>query len=265
MINPDKTGKFIADLRKGQGLTQEKLGDIIGINSKSISKWERGLSFPDSSHLCELSKILNVSVVEILNGEKIIEKEKKEKSDSLTIDGINLYSKKIKHKYITILLIFMFSFAFLMLSLFALSNYNKCKIYSISSSEENVVVNGYIIFNPYKKIILINNLLYTDTHIGTDKETFVKNVHVSLISNETSIYTKNDDSIGKNPIPISEYLNNYAIYLSEDVNDNTESIKVNQLNNLYLLVEYCDKENNNSSIRIKLNVTEEFKNTKLVY
>lgn len=64
-----KIGQFIASLRKDKGLTQKELGEKLSVTDKAISKWERGLSFPDITLLTTLSEILDVSVPEILNGE----------------------------------------------------------------------------------------------------------------------------------------------------------------------------------------------------
>lgn len=265
MINTSKTGKFIAELRKKKGLTQEKLGEIIGINSKSISKWERGISFPDSSYLTELSSALDISVVEILNGEKIIEDEKKNKNNTLTVDGIKLYSKILKNKYSRVLLIIIFAFLFIFLLMYMINNYNKCRIYSINSLEKNATINGYIIFNPYKNLILINDISYADNYIGTDKEILVKNIQISLVSNDTTIYTKEYNTLGVDPVPISEYLNECSINIMEDVVDKNNTIKLSQLKNLYLLIEYHDQNDNVASLDIELNAIEEFKNSKLIY
>ncbi len=60
-----KIGKFIAEMRKSVGLTQDELGERLFIKGQSVSKWERGLNLPDTSILLELSEILNVSVTEI--------------------------------------------------------------------------------------------------------------------------------------------------------------------------------------------------------
>lgn len=73
VINMDqiKTGKFIAELRKEQGLTQETLGEKMRVSNKTISRWETGAYMPDIDKLQELAQILNVSINELLSGEKI--------------------------------------------------------------------------------------------------------------------------------------------------------------------------------------------------
>lgn len=65
-----KTGGFIAELRREQGLTQKKLAEIIGVTDKAVSKWERGLSYPDITILPQLAEVLGVSEGEILRGER---------------------------------------------------------------------------------------------------------------------------------------------------------------------------------------------------
>ena len=67
-MNQEKIGKFIATLRKEKNLTQEELGNKLGVTKNAVSKWERGISFMDVSLLKPLSNILEVSITEILNG-----------------------------------------------------------------------------------------------------------------------------------------------------------------------------------------------------
>ena len=65
-----KIGKFIAECRKQKNLTQMQLAEKLGITDKAISKWERGISMPDSSIMLMLCDILGISVNELLCGEK---------------------------------------------------------------------------------------------------------------------------------------------------------------------------------------------------
>lgn len=63
-------GRFIADLRKRRGMTQQQLADILGLSNKTISKWESGMGSPDISNLKPLAEALGVTVDELLKGSK---------------------------------------------------------------------------------------------------------------------------------------------------------------------------------------------------
>lgn len=76
-----KTGKFIASLRRQANLTQEKLGEKIGVTNKTISRWENGNYLPDIEMLQLLSKEFDVSINELLSGEKIPDEEFRQKAD----------------------------------------------------------------------------------------------------------------------------------------------------------------------------------------
>ena len=64
-------GKFLQEVRKEKGLTQKDLAEKIGVSDKTISKWENGNSTPDTSMLLSISEALDVTVNEILSGERI--------------------------------------------------------------------------------------------------------------------------------------------------------------------------------------------------
>ena len=49
-INMETVGAFIRQERKKQSLTQKDLGEAVGVSDKAVSKWERGLSFPDITY-----------------------------------------------------------------------------------------------------------------------------------------------------------------------------------------------------------------------
>ena len=63
-----KIGRFIAQKRKERNLSQRELAEYLHITDKAISKWERGLSFPDITILIPLSKVLDVSLYDLLTG-----------------------------------------------------------------------------------------------------------------------------------------------------------------------------------------------------
>lgn len=75
-MNSYVTGKTIKALRETLGCTQATLGDTIGVSSKTISKWETGKGLPDISLLQPLGEALGVSVLELMNGESIVNRNK---------------------------------------------------------------------------------------------------------------------------------------------------------------------------------------------
>lgn len=76
-----KIGRFIAKERKNKDYTQKQLADILGISDKTISKWERGNGFPEVSLLLPLCKELDISVNELLTGERVSEDEYQKKAE----------------------------------------------------------------------------------------------------------------------------------------------------------------------------------------
>lgn len=66
-----KIGKFIAECRKKNNLTQMQLAEKLNITDRAVSKWENGKAMPDSSIMLDLCKELEISVNELLSGEKI--------------------------------------------------------------------------------------------------------------------------------------------------------------------------------------------------
>lgn len=69
-MDAGKTGKFISERRKAINLTQNELANKLHITDKAVSKWERGLSFPDISILIPLAEILDISLYDLLKGGK---------------------------------------------------------------------------------------------------------------------------------------------------------------------------------------------------
>lgn len=82
-----KIGKFLTELRKEQGLTQEALGEKIGVTHKTVSRWENGNYLPPVEMLLSLSNLYKISINEILCGERLTEENYQEKAEE-TITGI---------------------------------------------------------------------------------------------------------------------------------------------------------------------------------
>ena len=70
-MNQEKIGKFIQELRKEKGLTQVELAEKLGVSNRTVSKWENGNNLPDYSMFNILCEELNISINELLSGEKL--------------------------------------------------------------------------------------------------------------------------------------------------------------------------------------------------
>lgn len=94
-----KIGAFIAANRKKKGLTQEQLGEKLGVSNKTISRWENGNYMPDLSLLEPLSKELEISLNELLAGEEIEKEKVIEYAEQSIIGTIHYTDKKIKNEH----------------------------------------------------------------------------------------------------------------------------------------------------------------------
>lgn len=78
-MNQEKIGKFIAEKRKENSLTQLQLAEQLNVTDRAVSKWETGRAMPDSSIMLSLCKILKISVTDLLNGEVVLVDNSEEK------------------------------------------------------------------------------------------------------------------------------------------------------------------------------------------
>ncbi len=91
-----KIGKFIAKSRTKKGYTQESLAETLDISNRAISKWERGICLPDSAHMVELCKLLNISISDLFNGERVDIKDNKEISEKNLLELMKAKEEKDK-------------------------------------------------------------------------------------------------------------------------------------------------------------------------
>lgn len=93
-----KIGKFIATLRKEKELTQEQLGEKLGITNKTISRWENGNYMPDIEILSLLSKEFDVSINELISGERLLLDDFKKAADNNLVTALNNSAFTLKEK-----------------------------------------------------------------------------------------------------------------------------------------------------------------------
>ena len=81
-MNQKKIGSFLKELRKEMGITQEEFAEKLDVSSRTISRWETGANMPDISLLVNIAEIFNVSIPEIINGERKSENMNQETRDT---------------------------------------------------------------------------------------------------------------------------------------------------------------------------------------
>ena len=91
-----KIGKFIAECRKQNGLTQMQLAEKLNITDRAISKWENGKSLPDSSIMLELCEVLGITVNDLLSGEVVTMNDYNKNSEKLLLEMVKEKEKADK-------------------------------------------------------------------------------------------------------------------------------------------------------------------------
>lgn len=213
-------GQIIKGLRKRNGLTQSKLAEIIHVSDKTISKWELGLSVPESDILVKLSEYFNVSVEDLIKGNKKI-----------------LITKDIKKKRIMAGILICLIF---ILSILLFNSYYKRKsdVYVLSGND-NYSLNG-LIYNTSKKQVIELNNLSTKLDFGND---LTQEITIILKSNNTIINSLEFDN--ETPLsPVNDYLLKFDLSLSGKAD---YYLLPSQINDLSLVIEYIK----NGTLQIK--------------
>ena len=102
-MNQEKIGKFLKELRKQKGLTQEQIAEKFNVSNRTISRWENGNNMPDLDVLIEISDYYEVDLREILNGERKDNNMDKEMKETVlqAVDYANMEAERY-HKRVRI-------------------------------------------------------------------------------------------------------------------------------------------------------------------
>ena len=227
-----KIGNLIAELRKKQGLTQQDLGDKVGVGFRAVSKWERGLTLPDISIINELSKILGISSDELLTGELKNKEEKNIKTE--------IKKKTPSHILITISIITAIIIIFT--SLLIYNNSNKTYTYKMSSAQKDeYYIEGTMHFNKENVSVTISEI---DIRNSDFTNTIITNYEYSLSTENKLIfgygYVNSIQHIEK-PISIQNFFETTNISFDAKTKLSKDEITSN---NLYLTFVFLDEDNN---------------------
>lgn len=235
LMNLEKTGKLISKLRKEKNLTQAELENIIHVDRRTISKWENGKLTPDASVLINLSKALDITVEELLEG-KINNK----------INSRIPKNNKYKKFLLPVICLFISIVSTLVGILILISKIDEYTIYSISSELEDFQLSGEIRYNKSNCSIRINHLLYTDIYIGTDKEINTSKLSIALIDGDRTLTVETFEE--KEKKDINYYLENISL----EYDDKNFETKIQNPKNIILNIAYFNSKNEQQFISTKL-------------
>lgn len=244
-MNMQKIGKFILQLRQEKNLSQSDLANLIPVTRQAVSRWEKGQSIPDSSTLLIISKIFDVSINELLNGERF-KKEEPKKLEKIALDMIdknNSQSKKFKRVLLfMVLIILLLSFSFL--AYYFINSYNSITVYKIEGENKNFTMqNGIFISTKQKTYFRLGKLIYNNNIEVKNVRLYYKNGN-----KEKTIFEDSDADI-----LITDYYGYNEFFPYEDINSIVKK--------LYLEINY----NNNKVEILKLKVKKDFANDIFFY
>lgn len=259
-MDQEKIGKLITKLRKERNMTQEDLGKKLGVTKNAVSKWERGLCLMDISLLEPLCKLLDISIVELLNGEIIQKTDFKEKSEEVVVNTIYYGQNEIrKTKYKNIVGTFLFIFLFFvsiltMYKVLLLQTYkfekpknvetivnglkseDEIKLYKKTISDDKYVTIDNIKirndFDEYERKDKINE--YDFTEFSYEEDGVISTFYISVLpqyidmfsSDNLDFFTSEDDTQKKNIHKDKfDYADRKYFLLRNDINNDIDFIK----------------------------------------
>ena len=93
-----RIGSFLAELRREKGLTQQALGERLGVTNKTVSRWETGCYLPDVEMLSLLSREFGVSINELVAGERLAAEDFKKTADANLADALEQSAFTLREK-----------------------------------------------------------------------------------------------------------------------------------------------------------------------
>ena len=144
-MNTQQIGTFLATLRKEKNLTQEQLGEVLGVTNKTVSRWENGNYMPPIEALQQLSEFYQITINELLSGKRLNDTDYKEMAEQniksvLTAstspsspfslqERISFYKRKWRREHIaTLVVVPLFSLVLFLIGMLATDLFYLCVI-----------------------------------------------------------------------------------------------------------------------------------------
>lgn len=102
------TGSVIAEARKARGITQKQLAERLGVTDKAVSKWERGINYPDIELFKPLAEILGIPILRLLSGEDVESEQVMEMTARISVEEKRKLRRELKMRWILNIVITLF-------------------------------------------------------------------------------------------------------------------------------------------------------------
>lgn len=237
-MNQEKIGNFIAKCRKDKKMTQVELAEKLGVSDKSVSKWENAKCMPDLSLFPQLCNILEITINDLMAGEKVDDKEYINTLENNFISLVSNMETRGRRKRMLLSLIIFIAFLIGIIGYYIYFNYEldvkfdkRVMTCEINNKELIYHINGQSVFNTY----------HTSKKIGTKT--------IYFFHNTINIYNKKRSNF--------EYAQSMARLLEgknvlfsyyENINIDSENIEVYYTNKLIKNIEKMSEKELNDEL-----------------
>lgn len=230
-MNQEKIGKFIYDLRKKYNLTQAELASRLHVTAQAVSKWENGRGVPDIELLKKLSEEFDVSISELIEGQK----EHKKTKRIWFLSGAVLI-------VVVIVVVLLVSFQ---------RDDESFTFSSLICDNDSFSINGVIAYDDAKKSVYISNIHYCDETLEEPKAQAVECILYEVVNDEeVEIARYGSLSDVKDNDYISKYLSNIEF----NIDDYTCGCNRDTCNNLHIRINALNEQNEVITYEIPLSV-----------
>lgn len=237
-MDQKKFGEFVKKLREEKNLNQEQLGNEVHVHRTTVNKWEKGNALPLNDTLVLLSNFFDVSIDELLAGERFNNKNKNDKNKDVVLDLLN--HQRNLNKYLKIIFIILIIVSFVFLSYYFFKNYNTISVYGIRGEGEKYnIKDGVLIISKNRSYLKLGTVIdkKTNENLIADVNLYVEKKN----GKQVSVYKSTSDML------ITDYNDFKNLYLDDTLKD--------EYDNFYVKVIYKKHEE-----IININLTRYFKN-----
>ena len=216
-MNQEKIGKFIYDLRKKYNLTQAELASRLHVTAQAVSKWENGRGVPDIELLKKLSEEFDVSITELIEGEK--------KKNKLVL-------------IISIIFLILVIVILIIVNIF-INNDESFTFSSLTCDNDSFSISGVIAYNDSKKAVYISNIDYCDDEKIEPKAITVECILYEIVNGEEKEIAKYESLNESNK---SDYISTFLEKIEFNIDDYNCGCDTDTCNNLHIRIRAKDMD-----------------------